>query len=470
MLISRAFSLASILITTVSAATSTASCNPIKSSSCSPNPALGGSMQENFQNGLGSYFTNSGNQGDVKTGDEGLSLTVNKRFDNPSIHSDFYLMFGYVEVELKAGEGKGIVSSFFLQSDDLDEIDIELFGGDEYEWQSNYFVQGNTSTYDRGGYHSINPSPLTNYHKYAINWTKDSLDWIVDGSVIRSLHITNSQGYPQSPMRIYAGIWAAQAPFTMHIKSITAIDYSTGSEYSYSDQSGYWQSIDAKDGEVNGRYSDAQSDVNKAVNGDSIENSGSSDSPSTTQSSSESSSTTESSSESSSTTESSSESSSTTESSSESSSTTESSSESSSTTESSSESSSTTESSSESSSTTENSSSFSESTQESQSSSEPNSSASSAETTETSESTQTTRGGANKVETDASSFSSSVATTSAETDSSEQETTTSSSSSSDETHSVSSSSENSACRFTSPRSMQFVTVLVSFVSFGFVLV
>ena len=397
-------------------------------------------MQENFQNGLGSYFTNSGNQGDVKTGDEGLSLTVNKRFDNPSIHSDFYLMFGYVEVELKAGEGKGIVSSFFLQSDDLDEIDIELFGGDEYEWQSNYFVQGNTSTYDRGGYHSINPSPLTNYHKYAINWTKDSLDWIVDGSVIRSLHITNSQGYPQSPMRIYAGIWAggdpsneegtilwaggetdySQAPFTMHIKSITAIDYSTGSEYSYSDQSGYWQSIDAKDGEVNGRYSDAQSDVNKAVNGDSIENSGSSDSPSTTQSSSESSSTTESSSESSST--------------------------------------------------TENSSSFSESTQESQSSSEPNSSASSAETTETSESTQTTRGGANKVETDASSFSSSVATTSAETDSSEQETTTSSSSSSDETHSVSSSSENSACRFTSPRSMQFVTVLVSFVSFGFVLV
>lgn len=256
-------------------------------------------MQENFQNGLGSYFTNSGNQGDVKTGDEGLSLTVNKRFDNPSIHSDFYLMFGYVEVELKAGEGKGIVSSFFLQSDDLDEIDIELFGGDEYEWQSNYFVQGNTSTYDRGGYHSINPSPLTNYHKYAINWTKDSLDWIVDGSVIRSLHITNSQGYPQSPMRIYAGIWAggdpsneegtilwaggetdySQAPFTMHIKSITAIDYSTGSEYSYSDQSGYWQSIDAKDGEVNGRYSDAQSDVNKAVNGDSIENSGSSDSP-----------------------------------------------------------------------------------------------------------------------------------------------------------------------------------------------
>lgn len=72
-------------------------------------------MQENFQNGLGSYFTNSGNQGDVKTGDEGLSLTVNKRFDNPSIHSDFYLMFGYVEVELKAGEGKGIVSSFFCK-------------------------------------------------------------------------------------------------------------------------------------------------------------------------------------------------------------------------------------------------------------------------------------------------------------------------------------------------------------------
>ncbi|KAI5970039.1 CRH1 [Candida margitis] len=440
MLISHAFSLATLIVTATAATTSTSSCNPVKSSSCSPDSALGGSIQEDFNDGLGSYFTNSGNQGNVTTSDEGLSLTINKRYDNPSVHSNFYLMFGYVEVELKAAEGKGIVSSFFMQSDDLDEIDIELFGGDEYEWQSNYFVQGNTSTYDRGGYHQITPNPLTNYHKYAINWTKDSLDWIVDGSVIRSLKITNSQGYPQTPMRIYAGIWAggdpsneegtiewaggetdySDVPFTMHIKSITAIDYSTGSEYSYSDQSGYWQSIDAEDGEVNGRYSDAQSDISKVEDGESIENSGSSGSSSTSETSS---STESSSSESSS------------------------------------------------SSSASSSSDQASSTQDSSSSSESEASVSTAGTTNESsgstsaaQSTNNAKANASTASTASSASTASVSTR--ESSSAKSETTTSSS----ETASVSSSSESSATGITPSRPMLLVTFLVSFVSLGVVLV
>ncbi|RCK58890.1 Extracellular glycosidase CRH11 [Candida viswanathii] len=189
-------------------------------------------------------------------------------------------MFGHVEVVLKAGEGK---------SDDLDEIDIELFGGDPYQWQSNYFIKGNTATYDRGGYHDIS-NPLENYHTYVIDWTEDAVTWSVDGSVIRTLPKDNAQGFPQSPMAIYAGIWAggdpgneegtiqwaggitdySQAPFTMHIKSVLVADYST---------SGTWESIDAEDGEVNGRYDEAQEDIQKLLSGQSVDsgsNSGSS--------------------------------------------------------------------------------------------------------------------------------------------------------------------------------------------------
>lgn len=434
MLILRAaLSLASILVS-VSADT----CNPVKSLSCSPDPALGGSFTEDFSNGLGSHFNNLGNQGNVTTGDDGLSLTINKRYDNPSVHSNFYLMFGYVEVELKAAEGKGIVSSFFLQSDDLDEIDIELFGGDQYQWQSNYFVQGNTSTYDRGGYHSINPSPLEDYHKYAINWTKDSLDWIVDGTVIRSLQITNSQGYPQTPMRIYAGIWAggdpsneegtiewaggttdySSAPFTMHIKSLSAVDYSTGSEYSYSDQSGFWETIKAEDGEVNGRFNEAQDDVSKITNGETIEDTGSSgSSSSSSDSSSTSSSEASSSSESASSTSASS--------------------------------------SSESSSSSSSSSGSSSSSSESKSSEAP--------TSHSLDSTATTEGAGNNNE-ESSSSSASVTTRTASSEKS-------SSSSSSETAKVSASSEGSGAGLTPSRSMMHVIVfLVLFMSFGFALV
>ena len=148
----------------------------------------------------------------------------------------------------------------------------------------NYFIKGNTATYDRGGYHDIS-NPLENYHTYTIDWTEDELTWSVDGAVIRTIPKDNAQGYPQSPMAIYAGIWAggdpdnqpgtiawaggitdySKAPFTMHIKSILVADYSSGKSYSYSDQSGTWESIKAEDGEVNGRYDQAQDDIKNCL-------------------------------------------------------------------------------------------------------------------------------------------------------------------------------------------------------------
>lgn len=44
----------------------------------------------------------------------------------------------------------------------------------------------------------------------------------------------------------------AAGPFSMYMKSISVTDYSTGSQYKYSDQSGTWQSIQAVGGKVNG--------------------------------------------------------------------------------------------------------------------------------------------------------------------------------------------------------------------------
>jgi len=73
-------------------------------------------------------------------------------------------------------------------------------------------------------------------------------------------------------MRIKVGVWAggdssnapgtiqwaggvtnyAAGPFSMYVKSISVTDYSTGSQYQYSDRSGTWESIQAVGGKVNG--------------------------------------------------------------------------------------------------------------------------------------------------------------------------------------------------------------------------
>ncbi|CAI5759310.1 unnamed protein product [Candida verbasci] len=279
------------LISITSSIIADSSCNPLTQSNCPSDPALSSSFKETFTSDLGQYFTKYRDHGDFTfSSDDGLSLTINERFDNPSIKSNFYIMFGHVEVVLKAASGQGIVSSFYLQSDDLDEIDIELFGGDPYQWQSNYFYKGQTGSYDRGGYHDIE-NPLENYHTYTIEWTKDSVVWSVDGQKIRELTESNSQGLPQSPMQIYAGIWAggdpsnepgtiswaggntdySKAPFTMHIKSILVADYSSGKSYSYGNQSGSWESIEADGGSINGRYQQAQQDIEDLNNGQSVD-------------------------------------------------------------------------------------------------------------------------------------------------------------------------------------------------------
>jgi hypothetical protein len=44
-----------------------------------------------------------------------------------TIISNNYIFFGKVEITLKAANGTGVVSSFVMESDDLDEIDLVSF-------------------------------------------------------------------------------------------------------------------------------------------------------------------------------------------------------------------------------------------------------------------------------------------------------------------------------------------------------
>lgn len=301
------------LLASAFVANAQSTCNPMKATGCAADKALGTSFAEDFSS-ESSWFDKDNDTGEIKYGDDGLELTLQKRYDNPGLMSKFYIMYGKVEAVLKAGPGTGIVSSFFLQSDDLDEIDLEWLGGDDTQFQSNYFSKGNVATYDRGEYHGVN-QPQTEFHNYTIDWAMDKCVWYLDGQVVRTLANTTSQGYPQSPMFLKMGIWAggdssnepgtiewaggatdySQAPFSMYVKKVVVTDYSSGSEYSYGDQSGSWESIEAKDGSVYGRYDQAQEEFAALVNGDEISSSttssASSSSTSSTSSSSVSSST-----------------------------------------------------------------------------------------------------------------------------------------------------------------------------------
>ncbi|KAL4922871.1 concanavalin A-like lectin/glucanase domain-containing protein [Aspergillus aurantiobrunneus] len=250
-------------------------CNPMEQS-CPPNPALGRAAAFDFTQGAFDEFTEIMSP---SYGSDGAAFTVAKQGDAPMIQSNWYIMFGHVEFVIKAAPGVGIVSSAVLQSDNLDEIDWEWLGGNNQYVQSNYFGKGNTGTYNRAATHD-NAGNHDDFHTFTIDWTESQIVWQIDGQTVRALTPESAQAdqYPQTPMMVRVGVWAGgdpnnnqgtiqwaggqtdytAGPFTMYLKSLKVTDYSTGSSYTYGDNSGSWQSIQSEGGEVNGN-SDAHS-------------------------------------------------------------------------------------------------------------------------------------------------------------------------------------------------------------------
>jgi hypothetical protein len=106
-------------------------CNPTLRSDCPPDSALGRTVNIDLTSASDS-FTPQGNPSYSK---DGVTFTVAKSGDSPQLTSKWYIMFGRVEFVMKAAPGAGIVSSFVLQSDDLDEIDWEWLGADANQVQ-----------------------------------------------------------------------------------------------------------------------------------------------------------------------------------------------------------------------------------------------------------------------------------------------------------------------------------------------
>lgn len=241
---------------------------------CSADEALGMAIDVDFTQGEVNSFTASG--GTPTYGSDGVTLTITEEGDAPQLNSVFYIMFGKVEIVMKCANGTGIVSSVVLQSDDLDEIDVEVLGVENEQLQTMYFGQGESAS--DAEVTVSTPDNQANFVTYTVDWSADRIIWSVDGSQSRILEYADADGYyPQTPMQLKFGVWAGgdpdnaagtiswaggttdytQGPFSMIVQSVSVTDYSTGSEYKYGNESGLWQSIESVGGEINENASDA---------------------------------------------------------------------------------------------------------------------------------------------------------------------------------------------------------------------
>lgn len=244
------------------------SCNPLNQTNCPSDTALGiSNATYNFVTSSAGSTWNTTN-GNLVYGTQGAEFTISKKGDAPTIQSNFYIFFGEVEVWMKAAPGQGVVSTIVLESDDLDEIDLEIIGSNTTHIENNYYGKGNTTDEAaKAKWYPTTGAPQDSFHNYTTRWTNETLEWYVDGSIVRTLAYADAVGgknYPQTPMNVRIGVWAAgdpsnnnytvrwaggdidysKGPYTMYVQSARITDYSTGAEYKYGDKTGTWQSID----------------------------------------------------------------------------------------------------------------------------------------------------------------------------------------------------------------------------------
>ncbi|KAK0703990.1 concanavalin A-like lectin/glucanase domain-containing protein [Lasiosphaeria miniovina] len=167
---------------------------------------------------IGSYLGDSSKvdwvgQGEPIPFEGNVLLTMPEHSVGTVLATTTYMWYGSVKAKLKTSRDAGVVTAFILLSDVKDEIDYEFVGTELDTAQTNYYFQG-IPDYDNSGNITGLSNTYDNFHEYEIQWTPDTITWLVDGKVGRvkkkseTYNATARQwNYPQTPSRVQISIW-----------------------------------------------------------------------------------------------------------------------------------------------------------------------------------------------------------------------------------------------------------------------
>jgi endo-1,3-1,4-beta-glycanase ExoK len=146
-----------------------------------------------------------------------------KDYKAGEIYTPASWLYGKYVFSVRAAKGSGVLSAFFLWKNGSEapgaaweEVDIEIFGKENAEvWQSNIITGTSTDRITSEGTHSHDFSFGDDFHTYTLEWTPDSLIWLVDGIPIRTSNTTTPDS-PQvldldSPSQLRFNIWASES-------------------------------------------------------------------------------------------------------------------------------------------------------------------------------------------------------------------------------------------------------------------
>ena len=212
----RSLALLAAAATLVSAQTSS-ECDPTKKT-CPQDPALGTTFSTTFNNSMTEFdpnlFNITAGEDLIEFTDEGAQLSISASGESVTVETAFYIFWGSVELLFRAASGQGIISTLVLLSDDLDEIDWEIKGGNTSSVTCNYFGWGNTSQFNSEFIPTVgdgwgSQGAMGDLHNYTVVWNENQLEWLLDGESVRTAPYQKAGLWPQTPSFLKFGIWSA---------------------------------------------------------------------------------------------------------------------------------------------------------------------------------------------------------------------------------------------------------------------
>lgn len=126
------------------------------------------------------------------------------------ISSKQYFMTGYAEARIRTAKTSGVVTSFITRSDESkpnDEIDFEILGKDPTRAQTNVF-KDSVLDYSNAGIHDVKADTTATFNTYGISWEPNTIEWKINGVVVRSMQRASSKVFPQGkPMAVQMAVW-----------------------------------------------------------------------------------------------------------------------------------------------------------------------------------------------------------------------------------------------------------------------
>ena len=151
-----------------------------------------------------------------------LSLTQN---GGASIKIDNKFQYGVLDAFFKASTGNNVISSFYIESENKDQVIFNVHNGnDENSIETNFFYHGNMVNVK---YHYPIELLSETYNKYTIVWFPEYYEWRFNDLILRRMNKNDTDTFPDAPSSIKFSIWTGtsgiqwdEAPFEYYISSV----------------------------------------------------------------------------------------------------------------------------------------------------------------------------------------------------------------------------------------------------------